>query len=93
MRGPLCLRELDEPNVLTHAFVQACVELGFGRNKVRGESHPGVSHALVTQSVARHLSAADAYLDRARGRHNLRVVTGAVVQRVVLDGDRATGVD
>ena len=38
------------------------------------------------------MSAAHCYLTPAKGRANLRIVTGAVVERVTLDGGRCTGV-
>ena len=37
-------------------------------------------------------NAAFAYLDPARGRENLTVLAGTLVDRVLLDGDRAVGV-
>lgn len=40
----------------------------------------------------RRVSSAHAYLDPARGRTNLHIVTGARVQRVLFDGNTAVGV-
>jgi choline dehydrogenase-like flavoprotein len=45
----------------------------------------------VTQRRGWRWSAADAFLRPARGRPNLRIVTGALVDRVLFDGHRAVG--
>ena len=47
----------------------------------------------MTQRRGLRHSAADAYLRPARRRPNLTVLTGAHVQRILLDGTRATGVE
>lgn len=46
----------------------------------------------VTASAGRRFSAARAYLEPARRRSNLRVVTRAYVQRILFEGNRAVGV-
>jgi choline dehydrogenase-like flavoprotein len=46
----------------------------------------------VTQMRGRRWSAADAFLRPALGRPNLHVQTGAVVERLAMDGNRVTGV-
>jgi choline dehydrogenase len=58
-----------------------------------GPQQDGVSMFQVTQRRGRRWSAADAYLKQAMGRSNLEVRTGARALRVVLEGDRATGVE
>jgi choline dehydrogenase len=58
-----------------------------------GPQQDGVSMFQVTQRRGRRWSAADAYLKPAMGRSNLEVRTGARALRVVLEGDRATGVE
>ena len=46
----------------------------------------------VTQRAGRRCSAAVAYLVPAQSRNNLAVVTGAQVEKIVMDGKRAVGV-
>ncbi|MGE3692699.1 MAG: GMC family oxidoreductase [Novosphingobium sp.] len=46
----------------------------------------------VTQRKGWRWSAADAFLKPVRSRANLKVVTGALTDRVLFDGNRATGV-
>jgi choline dehydrogenase len=43
--------------------------------------------------AGRRCSAAVAYLDPARSRPNLKIVTGAMVRRVIIENGRAAGVD
>jgi choline dehydrogenase len=69
------------------------VELGIPRTEDfnRGDNE-GVGYFPVTQRSGVRWNARKAFLDPARNRPNLRIVTGAEVERVVLDGRRATGV-
>lgn len=53
---------------------------------------PGAKPARLARRNGRPMSAADAYLTPARDRFNLDVRTDTAVERVVLDGGRATGV-
>ena len=56
----------------------------------RGDNE-GSSLFDVTQRSGWRWSAADAFLKPVRSRANLKVVTGATVDRVLFDGTRATG--
>ncbi|MDR2856265.1 MAG: GMC family oxidoreductase N-terminal domain-containing protein, partial [Novosphingobium sp.] len=57
----------------------------------RGDNE-GSSFFDVTQRRGWRWSAADAFLKPVRGRANLKVVTGALVDRVVIEDGRAVGV-
>ena len=76
------------------AFKQAAVETGIPATEDfnRGNNE-GVSRFEVTQKSGVRWSAARAFLDPARSRPNLTVVTDALVHRVTFDGKRATGVE
>jgi choline dehydrogenase len=52
----------------------------------------GTFASLVTQHRGVRSSTAASYLAQARNRRNLKVVTGALVDRVLFDGERACGV-
>lgn len=56
----------------------------------RGDNE-GAGYFEVTQRRGRRWSAADAFLRPAMRRPNLRVVTGAVIDRLLLEGRRAVG--
>ena len=80
-------------NPLYHAFVAAGEEAGYLQtedyNGYRQEGF-GPMHMTVKDGV--RWSTANAYLKPARSRPNLKVVTDALTERVVLDGKRAVGV-
>jgi 4-pyridoxate dehydrogenase len=58
-----------------------------------GVQQEGLGRMQQTIREGRRCSAAEAYLRPALGRTNLAVETGAAVNRVVLDGGRAVGVE
>ncbi|MEY4599757.1 MAG: hypothetical protein RLZZ445_2554 [Pseudomonadota bacterium] len=76
------------------AFKNAAIETGIPATEDfnRGNNE-GVSRFEVTQKSGVRWSAARAFLDPARSRPNLKVVTDALVHRVTFDGKRATGVE
>jgi choline dehydrogenase len=78
---------------LANAFVEACGE--YGMRKVPDYCAGDVDGAftmLVTQSKGKRSSTARAFLDAAEKRPNLQIVTDAMVDRVIVEGGRATGV-
>ena len=92
--GPLRVEDLRSPHAWTRAVVESAVVAGFPRNDdFNGPTQEGVGTYQVTQKRGRRWSAADAFLRPALDRPNLTVRTGAHATRVLLDGDRATGVE
>jgi choline dehydrogenase len=92
--GPQFISELRDPNLTTSAFLAACAELGMRRlGELNQLDNIGYAPTPVTQRRGLRHSAADAYLRPARRRRNLTVLTGTHVQRVLLDGHRAIGVE
>jgi choline dehydrogenase len=91
--GPFALAEQRDPSPLTASFLEAAAACGIPRVDDLNVPEPeGAAQLLVNQRRGRRWSMADGYLRPALGRPNLRVVTGGHASRVVLDGDRATGV-
>ncbi len=92
--GPLCVGDLRYVNPLTRAFLAATGELGIANNPdFNGAAQEGAGLYQVTQRNGRRHSAADAYLKPALARSNLTVLTGAHATRVLLEKNRATGVE
>ena len=76
------------------AFRDAAVETGIpATDDFNRGNNEGVSRFEVTQKSGVRWSAARAFLDPARSRPNLTVVTNALVHRVTFEGRRATGVE
>ena len=92
--GPLRVEDPCYRNPLSHAFVEAGLQLGLSLNlDFNGQQQPGVGFYQVTQRNGRRWSAADAYLRPALGRSNLTVETRAHATRVLSEKTRATGIE
>jgi choline dehydrogenase len=91
--GPLGVAPLRVVHPLARAFVKACAEEGLRQipDSSVGDID-GVFFGLATQRHGLRSSTAASYLKQARGRPNLRVVTGALVDRVLIEDGRAAGV-
>lgn len=91
--GPLSVSDLRYQHVLSAALVEAGASAGFGRNTdFNGSTQAGFGFYQVTQRDGARCSAAVAYLRPARTRGNLHVHTHALVERILIDHDRATGI-
>ena len=76
------------------AFIEACVENGFPRNTdYNGEKQEGASRFQFNIKNGKRHSAAAAFLKPILQRPNLHVITRAHVKRVLIENDRATGVE
>lgn len=90
--GPLGVSHgaLDSP--LIDAFLESGAQAGQGRSEdLNGYQPEGVSRLDATRQNGRRCSAAVAHLHPALGRANLRLETGASVERLTWAGNRITG--
>jgi len=91
--GPLGVSDLRHHNLLSAALIDAAAGAGFVRNDdFNGATQAGFGLYQVTQRNGARCSTAAAYLRPVRARGNLQVRTGVLVERVLLDGARAVGV-
>ncbi len=91
--GPLNVCDRRYTNPLSRVFVEAAAAAGLTRNPdFNGRRQSGAGLYQVTQKNGRRCSAATAYLHPVLHRPNLTVITGALAQRILLHGQRATGV-
>ncbi|MGN0863910.1 MAG: GMC family oxidoreductase [Stenotrophomonas koreensis] len=91
--GPLHVADLRHVNPLSQAFIEAGQQAGWPHNPdFNGPQQQGVGLYQVTQKDGTRCSSAVAYLAPVRQRPNLQVVTGALVERLQLQGGRVTGV-
>jgi choline dehydrogenase len=81
-------------NVLYHAMVEAGVQAGYPRtDDLNGYQQEGFGPMDRTVTPrGRRASTARGYLDQARGRPNLTIITHALTDRILFDGLRARGV-
>ncbi|HKJ52024.1 MAG TPA: choline dehydrogenase [Gammaproteobacteria bacterium] len=93
--GPLSVNNGNNmQNPLYRAFIEAGEQAGYmktGDYNGRQQEGFGPMHMTVKNGV--RWSTANAYLKPARGRGNLEVITGALTQRILLEGRKATGVE
>ena len=91
--GPLNVMDLRSPNRFGPRFIEAAGQCGHAFNRdFNGPDPEGVGPYQVTHRDGERFSAARAYLEPARSRPNLSVVTGAQVTRVMFEAGRACGV-
>ena len=93
--GPLSVNNGNNmQNPLYRAFIEAGAEAGYmktGDYNGRQQEGFGPMHMTVRNGV--RWSTANAYLKPALDRPNLKVITGALSQRILLHERRATGVE
>ncbi len=92
--GPVNVIDIPRPNALVDRFLAAADSLGFARCADFNGGGPtdgfGARQAAIRDG--RRESGVTAYLAPARSRANLRVITDALVERVLFDERRASGV-
>ncbi|HCV88203.1 MAG TPA: choline dehydrogenase [Alphaproteobacteria bacterium] len=91
--GPLHVTRGPRDNPLHDAFVKSAEAAGYAATPdYNGHRQEGFGPADMTVWKGRRWSAANAYLKPAMKRGNLRLVTGAMVERILFEGGRAVGV-
>lgn len=92
--GPLETTRRMLPHALNNAFIDAAVEAGWPRtDDFNGAQFEGAGSYDSTIRGGKRWSAAAAYLtDEVRRRPNLKIITGALAERVIFEGKRAVGV-
>ena len=92
--GPLGVSDLRDRHPLAAAYVEAAAECGYPRNDdFNGAAQEGAGFYQTTTRGGVRSSTAVAYLDPARGRANLTVVSQALATRILFEGRRAVGVE
>src|SRR5690242_12058268 len=91
--GPLCVSDTSEHHPICEAFIEGAMQLGYPRNDdFNGARQDGVGYHQTTTRNGKRCSTAVGYLHPVRSRANLRVVTGALAEKVLFEGRRAVGV-
>ena len=91
--GPLSVRKGPDDNPIYEAFLKAGEQSGQGiTDDLNGFNPEGLSRLDATILNGRRCSAATAFLYPALHRNNLTLKTHTMVEKVLLDGNRAVGV-
>lgn len=92
--GNLTVAPINYHHPLCDTFMDGAAELGIPRNPdYNGAVQEGISYVQRTAYKGRRVSTATAFLNPAKRRSNLRIITNAHATRIILDGKRATGVE
>lgn len=91
--GPLRVSVHPAGDALCEAVLEAAAQSGTPRvadvNDIEVVANGGMGYQTVTTYRGKRCSAAQAFLEPARARPNLLVITGMHVQRIEFQGDRA----
>ena len=92
--GPLSVQDLRYTNPLSDVFLEAAKQLNYSMNDdFNARQQAGFGIYQVTQHNGRRCSSAVAFLKPALKRPNLTVITKALAERLLFDGNRVTGVE
>lgn len=92
--GPLHVQRGSKWNPLFQAFKDAGEQAGYGvTGDYNGERQEGFADMEMTVHRGRRWSAANAYLKPALKRGNLDLIKGALVRKVLIENNRAVGVE
>src|SRR5579863_10717795 len=90
--GPLAVSDVEH-HPISEAFIAAATGLGFPFNEdFNGASQDGVGYHQTTTRQGRRCSTAVGYLRPAMRRPNLQVITEALTEKILFDGQRAVGI-
>ena len=91
--GPMFITQYVDRDPLSNAFIECSGKVGVPVvEDYNAERFEGVSYLQYNTKFGRRRHTADQYLEPALSRSNLKIETGALTQRVLLEGKRATGV-
>ncbi len=92
--GPMTTQWARNDDPIMKDWSQACVEAGYQlTDDYNGKQQEGFGVSQSTQMGGTRCSAAVAYLHPAKSRPNLTVETKAYATRVIMEGNRAVGVE
>lgn len=91
--GPLKVSDMTFKRPICDDFINGVAELGTPKNDdINGRDQEGVGYFQLTAHKGRRCSSAVAYLNPARSRPNLTIITHAMVSKINFDGTRASEV-
>lgn len=92
--GPITVTPLGVPDDCTDRFLAACAALGMPEaGDYNGATQEGVSYVQAQIHRGRRQFSDDAFLRPAIRRHGARLLTGALVSRILIRDGRAIGVE
>ena len=91
--GPLTVSDSAVSREVVDRWVEAAQTAGYDYNPdYNGRDQEGVGHFQLTMRNGRRCSSAVAFLNPARGRQNLHIMTGCSAERLEMEGRHVNGV-
>jgi choline dehydrogenase len=91
--GPLRLEDIKFKLPVCDALIEAGINTGLAyNNDFNSADQEGIGYYQTTMRNGRRWSAANAYLDPIKNRHNLTIKTQTPIDRIKFDNNRAIGV-
>jgi len=92
--GPLSVSPTRLSRDVVDRWVDAAVESGYKRNyDYNAEDQEGVGYFQLTADKGRRCSTAVAYLNPAKKRKNLHILTNTQVEKIIIENGRASAVN
>jgi choline dehydrogenase len=93
--GELNVAHVQMQYEISDAYIDAAVSVGIPRNDdINGDKQEGIGYVQVNMKGGQRWSSADAFLSAdVKRRPNLTIVLKAVAQRILLDGEKAVGIE
>jgi choline dehydrogenase len=93
-RGPVPVATIARRDPVCDSFIRAAMESGIPpTSDYNGRTQTGVGYTQANIYKGKRWSTAHSYLHPARRRFGVKVVTNALVRRIVIEGGRASGVE
>ncbi|MFD4323613.1 GMC family oxidoreductase [Nocardioides sp. NPDC058538] len=92
--GPISVEWCGHDHELDDAFIESAVQAGHRLNPDQnGETQLGAAHAQMNQQRGRRLSSARGFLRGLPRDRRVRILTGTVATRLIIEGRRVVGVE
>jgi choline dehydrogenase len=92
--GPMDVTDLHPPNPASEAFVDSALQAGFAANDdFNANEQDGAGLFQVTVKDGKRVSTATSFLNPIKNRPNLTIMTGARATRILIQKNRAVGVE
>lgn len=92
--GELFVGEAPGESILFDKFIESGVEIGYPRNDdFNGAEQEGFGRFHATIKNAKRWSSANAFLRPIENRPNLTIITSALVSKIILEDNKAVGVE
>ncbi|MEK9640623.1 MAG: GMC family oxidoreductase N-terminal domain-containing protein [Alphaproteobacteria bacterium] len=92
--GPLWVSDPAEPHPIAEAYIKAGLEAGYEYNPdFNGKQQSGFGPIQWTTKKGKRSSAATAYLNPAKKRRSLSIISKAQVYKIIFEGKKAIGVE